>query len=269
MSSATEDPTGIPIPKNSTYLNYRQVQELKEDIAGMEKSLADPSSQFSDRGMVAKQLRQLRNDLETGAPPETTSEQRDALERERKRLIEKITDGMPSSEEMRKSPPGSQGKYEKHKKLTIADQIRYKNVMRTLHPDDDNPDLANLEMLRPRTSTLNMDNAFIPGRDWFIPPATQAYKEGYDRTFGPKNAFADPTEVAALKSKLEELEKRLEAQPVAAVSQKTLEARPFVAVASCGFEARGSKQHFADLGKKSHARRCAKCIALDPEGDTA
>jgi hypothetical protein len=268
MSAATDDPTGISIPKDSTYMTHRQVQEFRDDIKDMEKSLGDPGAQFGDRGTAVKQLKQLKHDLEVGEPPDTTPAQRDALAREAARLTEIVKEGMCSFEEMRKRPPGAVGKHRKHNK-TMPEQIRLKNILRILHKGDDDPDVSNLEKLRPRTSTLNMDNAFIPGKDYFPSPNTSAYREGYDRTFGPKDqAPADPGEIAALKQQLARLEKLVSAKAAAEPQQAKPESeKPFAASAACGREFRAGAQHRADFAVRGHQKGCDECKAVLAQGD--
>jgi hypothetical protein len=191
MSAATDDPTGISIPKTGTYLTHRQVQNLQDDIKDLESSLGDPRAQFGDRGSALKQFKQLQRDLDTGAPPDTTPEQRDALAREEKALREEIVPAMPSQAEMRRKPPGAVGKHMAFEKAFKAKILRWKNIRRILNKGNDDPDISNLELYRGTKSTLNMDNAEIPGKEFFIPPNTPAYSEGYDRTFGKKDASAE------------------------------------------------------------------------------
>lgn len=259
MSAATDDPTGIPIPKDRLYLKNRQVCDLQDDIKELNDALENPMSSFGDRGAAMNQLRQLKHDLDYGSPPDTTPEQRDALAKERKRLIESIQDGMPSFQEMRRRPSGAVGKYDKHRRKKTPDQVRLKNILRIEHKGDDDPDVSNLEKFRPRTSTLNMDDAFIPAPTHFIPPDTQAYREGYERTFGPKEAQADPDEVAALRAQLDRLEKLIAEKPVSHQRQ----VKPVELMTSiCGKT--GLK---GNAGKRVHELRCKKCLAIVEQGD--
>jgi len=259
MSAATDDPTGIPIPTDRTYLSHGQVEELKEDVTSMERSLADPSSQFSDRGGVIRQLQQLQKDLTTGEPPDTTSEQRDALSREERELLSEIKPAMPSQAEMRRRPPGAVGKHRTFEKAFKSRIIRWKNIRRILNKGNDDPDISNLEMHRGTNSTLNMDNAFIPGKDYFIPPATQAYRDGHDRAFGSKDTPADPGEVQSLLARLSELEKQVAKRPAAEAKAPRKPSVPHDA--RCG-------STFKSLaGAMAHERSCSKCATATEQSE--
>lgn len=262
MSAATDDPTGIPIPKTSTYLTQKQVQDLRDDVTEMERALSDPKSQFSDKGNARKQLGQLKHDLDVGEPPDTTPDQRTALAREEKELIEEIAAAMPSQAEMRRRPPGAVGKHQAFEKAFKPKILRWKNIRRILNKGNDDPDISNLERYRGTKSTLNMDNALIPGKDYFIPPNTPAYREGYDRTYGSKDqAPADPNEIVALKEQLARLEKLVGEQN--AVPKKRERKEQPILVARCGMNCKGL------AGKTVHERNCGKCKELVAEGDTA
>jgi len=256
MSAATDDPTGVPIPKNTTYITERQVQDWKGEVANLERMLNDPKSRIEDRGEVNRQYRKLKFDLEASAPPDTTPDQRDRLAREERELREKIQERMCSYEEMRKSPPGAVGKYRRGEASAEGKEmiLRWKNIRRILHKGDDDPDVSNIELFRPRTSTLNMDNALIPGKEYFIPPATPEYKEGWDRTFG-KDKEADPQEVAALQARLDELTKKLDllSQQAESPEKKSRKTNFVETAAPCGVICKSK------AGAAAHARSCRKC----------
>lgn len=255
MSAATDDPTGIPIPEGSTYLTHRKVQSIRDDIKEMERAIGDPKSQFSDRGAAIKQLKYLQHDLDVGEPPDTTPEQRDMLSREERALRDEIVPAMPSQAEMRRKPPGAVGKHMAFEKAFKSKILRWKNIRRILNKGNDDPDISNLERYRGTKSTLNMDNAEIPGKDFFIPPNTPEYREGYDRTFGPKDA-ASKEEIAELQAKLARLEVLVSEQVQPTDSQPET-------TAPCG-------QVCANLaGQRAHERHCKDCQSALAEGDTA
>jgi hypothetical protein len=252
MSAATDDPTGIPIPTGGTYLAERQIKEWKGELQNLEGMLADPKSRLEDRGEVTQRLGRIKKALATESPPDTTPAQRDALAREEQALREEIVPCMPSQEEMRKCPPGAIGKHQAFERKFKSKIIRWKNIRRILNKGNDDPDISNLEMFRGKQSTLNMDNALIPGKDHFPSPNTQAYREGYDRTFGGAEAAQD--QIAELQKKIEALEKRLSAEPV--VVKKPTQQKEMIP-AACGKLCKGN------VGKLSHERahKCAEPIA--------
>jgi len=266
MSAApavTDDPTGVPIPKNATYISHREVQEWSAEISSLEATLSDPGARLEDRGEVTQQLKRAKHALDTESPPDVTPAQRDAIAKEAVELREKIRGQMCSQEEMRKAPPGAIGKHFKEREM-IPLHLRWKNLMRILHKGDPNPDVANIEMLRPKESTINMDNAVIPGKQFFLSPDTQQYKDNYDQTFG--GGEADPSEVAALREQLARLEKLVAEKAAAPAVAPAKPKRPRVmADAPCG-KTCGSK-----AGALAHARSCQKCkaIAAAPEEEAA
>jgi hypothetical protein len=103
---------------------------------------------------------------------------------------------MPSQEEMRKAPPGAVDKHmswEKRNKLKI---LEWKNLrLRLTHGTE--AEAANLERHRPTGSTLNMDNAHIVGKQFFMP-----------ETSGPVVTFGDD-ELAILRKHAPEIALKL------------------------------------------------------------
>jgi hypothetical protein len=260
MSAATDDPTGVPIPKVGTYISHREAQEWQAEIEGLESMMSDPKARIEDRGELAIQLRRAKYALDTESPPDVTPEQRDKLSREEKELRQKISENLCSAEEMRKSPPGAIGKHFKEREF-IPLHLRWKNIQRILHKGDPNPDISNIEMLRPATSTLNMDNAHIPGKDYYIPPNTQAWKDGYDRTFGNGDAPADSEQVAALQAKLAELEARVMNMGAAPEPVPEKPKGKNLVQAKCGRWCKGN------AGKLAHERHCDKCYPPEEQGE--
>ena len=260
---ATEDPTGVDLPKHGTYLAHRQIEDLKVEIAGMESMLDDPKSRLEDRGGMVQTLRRMSQELHDGSPPDTTPMQRDALDREEKALRAEIVPAMPSQAEMRKCPPGAIGKHRAFEEAFKAKILRWKNIRRTLNKGNEDPDISNLELYRGKDSTLNMDNAVVPGKDYFIPPNTQAYRDGHDRTFG--GGTASQEDVDALKAQIARLEKKLETTPAKPHQRnKNLSdaEKPYTAKAKCDREFRGRLQHHATQAVHMHERKCAKCTDL-------
>jgi len=254
MSAATPDPTGIAIPQSSSYLSNRQVKDLQADIAGLESNLNDPKARIEDRGEVVKQLGRIKRDLQVQAPPETTPMQRDTLAREERELLEEIKVGMPSFEEMRKCPPGAIGKHMQWEKKNKPKIMRWKNIRKVLNSENDDVDLSNLEMHRPRMSTLNMDNAMIAGKDYFLPPDTQQYKEGYERTFGGGEATAK--QIGELEEKIARLEALMTAKP--AVSSKAPRNK-HIPVMTMDFVAPCGRPCRSEAGRLAHRRNCDTC----------
>lgn len=146
-----------------------QLQSAKEEIKSLESKLSNPLIQ--DKGEVNKQLRRARHTLEMQTPrPPSDGDEEGRMVARSEELLSDILQGMPSQEEMRKAPPGAVDKHirwEKRNKLKI---LEYKNLQLRLNPGE--RDAANLERYRPTSSTLNMDNAQIQGKQFFMPATT-------------------------------------------------------------------------------------------------
>ena len=257
MSAA--DPTGVEIPTGRTYMKNAQIENAQSEIESIEATLKDPAARIEGRGEMRQMIAKLTHELEVGTPPDTTPEQRTALDREEKALRAEIVPDMLSQEELRKCPAGAIGaelKFQKRHKLSI---LRWKNIQRILRKGDDDPDVANLELYRGTVNRLNMHNAVVPGKQHFLSPDTQEYRDGYDATFGVKDDAQDER-VAELQARLAKLEKMIGKQDAKTSAKQSGEVdRPFVAVAACGKQFNGTQQFRANNGKKSHERSCIKC----------
>jgi hypothetical protein len=148
-------------------LRPAQVEEAKNEIRAAEAKL--DSKYIEDKGTVRKQLQRMRVTLESQLPQTPANPTEEGLMVARSRtLLDQIIQGMPSQEEMRKAPPGAVDKHvawEKRNKLAI---IEWKNLQLRLKPGEQ--EAANLERHRPTGSSLSMDNAYIAGQQFHLPP---------------------------------------------------------------------------------------------------
>lgn len=138
---------------------------------------------YQDPQTARKQLHAINDTLEKQAPKPPADDERDKMARRERTLREQIVEGMPSHEEMRKAPPGAVGKNIQWEKKNKERILEWKHIRMRLNHDSDDPDIANMERYRPTTSTLSMDNAFIPGQQFFLPPTSPEYQENFDRIF--------------------------------------------------------------------------------------
>ena len=147
-------------------LRPHQVEEAEAQVKSSEAKLSNPA--ILDKGEARKQLMRARSSLETQRPkPPTDAVEEGRMVKRSGELLNDILAGMPSQEEMRKAPPGAVDKHsgwEKRNKLKI---LEWKNLQLRLRPGE--REAANLERHRPRDSSLSMDNAFIPGKQVYIP----------------------------------------------------------------------------------------------------
>lgn len=156
-----------------------QLQIAKEEISSLEAKLSNPLIQ--DKGEVYKQLQRAKKatDEQTPLAPKDVEEEGRMVKRADE-LLAKILEGMPSKEEMRKSPPGA---IDKHMKWERANKKRieeWKNLRLRLTAGSGDREVANLERYRPTRSTLNMDTTFVVGKNFFMPETT-----------GPSVVFSD------------------------------------------------------------------------------
>jgi len=238
MSAAgSEHLAGVKLPKVGTYMTNREVEECKGEIASIEGMLNDHrphvQSQIEDRGAMSAAARNLANRLDADAPPEMDAAQRDAVARRERELREQWLEGMPSKMEMRKCPPGAIGKHREWEKRNKHRITEWKNLRRLQNLGNEDPDISNIEMFRPTASTLNMENAVIPGKDYFLPSQHPDYAENFDRTFnGGKEASSET--MAALQKRLAELEAKLEGASAGTAAPKPKRHAQTQEAAACG-----------------------------------
>ena len=163
-------------------LRPEQQKEMHEERDSLVAKMNNPHIQ--DKASVSRQLRNLETQLESQTPVPYRGQDLDTAVSRESQLREEILNGMPSQEEMRKSPPGAVGKHIAWEKANKEKLLKWKEIRLRLNTGSSDPDIANFERFRPKTSSLSMDNAAIPGQKYFMPPNTQAYNEGYEKVFG-------------------------------------------------------------------------------------
>ena len=153
-------------------LRIDQVEEMEGDREVLQRKLE--SKYIEDKGVVRDQLRRLERQLETQRPRPYASEEIDAAVKREVLLRSKWTEGMLSQEEMRKCPPGAVDRHrawERKHKRAIAE---WQNIQRRLNAGGEDREAASIERFRPTTSTMNMDGAQIPGKNFHLPPPDAA-----------------------------------------------------------------------------------------------
>lgn len=152
-------------------LRPHQVEEMKAEVGAAEAKLSNPA--ILDKGEARKQLIRTRKSLEeqTPRPPVDAAEEGRMVARS-KVLLNEVLEGMPSQEEMRKAPPGAVDKHMGWEQRNKAKIIEWKNLQLRLRPGE--RESANLERYRPKQSSLSMDNAYITGKQIYIPDAVGA-----------------------------------------------------------------------------------------------
>lgn len=180
----------VVIPEKQV-LRYHQREELKQEIDTIDEAL-NPQNPWKlnregDVTEVKNRAKRLSKQLQDQSPVELTGAQKDLLVKELKAIEDKILPGMPSKEEMRKNPAGMVGRHMRWERTHKKDLLRWKNGQQLLEPDNADPDLSNLERIRPDgTMDRLRTDAQIQGYMSYgnIP------QEKWDQTFqgkGPEN----------------------------------------------------------------------------------
>lgn len=175
-----------PMFDTKPLLRPAQLADAKNELKSLEARLNSPH--IEDKGEVARQLRRVSKTVAEQTPvPPASAEEEGKMTSRSEQLLSEILQGMPSQEEMRKAPPGAVDKHMRWERANKQKILEWKNLqLRLTHGED--AEAANLEKHRPVGSTLNMDNAFIPGKQFFMPA-----------TIGPAVVFSD-AQIAYLRS---------------------------------------------------------------------
>lgn len=151
-------------------LRPQQVADMSDEKGRLEKAINNPLVQ--DKGEAMRALRRISSQLANQTPtPYSGDEEGKAVKRESV-LREKILEGMPSQEEMRKSPAGAVGKHMAWEKKAKPLLNEWKSIRLRLNAGTTDPDVANFERFRPTSSSLNMHNTIVSGTQYFMPETT-------------------------------------------------------------------------------------------------
>ena len=170
---------------------YEQ-QQLAADTTFLRKQMDNPHVQM--KGDVEKALRRTNDHASQYSPPDLTADQRDRAAKEIDRLESEISQGMLSSEEMRRNPrtgtsdSATSRNLAWHRKNSKKVE-RWRSLQKALYKSMDRHDLAeklSIERLRPRMSHMPMNDCAIPQARTMLLPSEQ-YAENFDRIFGPKD----------------------------------------------------------------------------------
>jgi hypothetical protein len=186
MSTVIVPSNEVEVPKKQL-MRMHQREDLRAEIDGMREMLPQLKS-AQDRGSVAQRAKRLEASLQEQSPdPNLPGSAKDKLDKERKALEAEFTQGMLSQEEMRKNPAGSVGHHMKWEKANKKNILRWKNINLMLEPDSNDPDLANIERLRPvgASDRVRLD-AQIPGKMSYLNIPQENWDEAFEGK-GPQN----------------------------------------------------------------------------------
>lgn len=244
----------VQVPETFLYMKPSQVQQMRSEINALRSQISNPQPGGADKNEMMKRVRRMEQTLSRHTPAPLSADERDAYAREEMRLRQQFAQDMLSAQTMRRNPAGAVDAqlvfHKKHRNRIV----RWKNVLRALHPEDDSPDLCNIERFRPhaRPTDASMHDAQISGKTFVGIDNSPAYREGWERTFGDGDKDAPVEDVDALKAELA----ALRAEIAARGSKPERKAKPpspgkLVAM-PCG-EMKDAR------GKRWHVDKCAAC----------
>jgi len=125
---------------------------IEQDYAAATEALTNPnmSPYIQDKAAMRRQANEMKKTLDEQAPRpyETGKELDEAVKRERT-LREKFLEGMPSRQEMRRNRDGSVHKHMQWEKKNKPDILAWREEMKRIHHDSDDPELTSYERFRP------------------------------------------------------------------------------------------------------------------------
>jgi hypothetical protein len=251
------------------YLRQNQIDQIENEKSVILRTLQ--RREVQDRGNLNSHVSRIDKQLLKQAPPDLNGEQRDQAVRENSEIEARLVPLMPSDEEMRRNGPGVVGRLNKFDKASKSkkyfkkgDIFQWKDNRLALHKGDNDPDVANFEILRPLHNMGSMLGAQIPGTQYHGTNPTEAFKEGWVRTFGPdgKEVTSIGASAAQAETVVDPPEKRRVRKPAKATTRKKNGAakrtraankNPVVKTAmACGFMMGPSGRHF-------HVEACSIC----------
>ena len=214
----TEDPK-----RPEHYLTKSQTERIDNDIKSCDKKLQRPDM-FDEVASIRDQRKRLTRLKDIQSPPPTNGDERTKISKRIKEIEKEIVVGMPTAEEMRKSPPGAVTKHRAWNKRNKQLVLERRRGLRMLHPDSDNPDMGSVEHLRPRSNSLNLDNALIPGSGLHSIPSEQ-FMENYDEIDWHQKADESASKVDSLQAELDALKALAKVTPDTPATGWTAEKR--------------------------------------------
>lgn len=208
-SAAEQLPSGFQ-DTTQNLLRPDQMSEYQRDIDSAKRQLDNPNVQ--DKGAVRKRLTEISRQYDAQAPrPITDGKLKDRLAAEAKQLLDEITPGMLSQEEMRKNPPRAVDRHMKWEAANKKKILRWKKIQLMLNADQSRPhtwdrDAANLEAYRPEgaSNRVRLD-AQIPGAMSYGNVPDENWKAAFGSTAPDNSALNQAIRVA------EEVEKTADA----------------------------------------------------------
>jgi len=143
-------------------LRPQQANNIKEDITRIRQTLSS-GHKLEDRGQLARDMKRSEEQLNRYCPEQLTGAEKDDNALRIKDLEREIVANMPSTEMMRKNPAGAVHKNTLWNRFQKGNVLEWKNRKLQQEPDSEDPDLANVEILRPSRPVTLDTTAQIPG----------------------------------------------------------------------------------------------------------
>lgn len=131
---------------NAELLRWNEREDKKAELKRGEWLLAHPK--VENKVQARKNIDIVKSQLDNFSPEPLTPPEKDKLYNLEKRLANKIKEGMPTDETMRKNPVGAVHAHRMWERANKKLINVWKNVRIQLNPDSEDKDLANIERLR-------------------------------------------------------------------------------------------------------------------------
>lgn len=196
----------VEVPK-AQLLRFNQREEIKQEIDAM-KGMLPKLTGDTDRGQVISRLKRQEKTLQDLTPMTPKGPAENKLYARIKQLEEQFVPGMLSKEEMRKNPAGAVGAHMRWERANKKKIMEWKNLKMMQDPSSDDPDIANIEILRP-TGVENRfrGDAQINGHMTY----QNIDQEKWDMAFegkGPENTALKQVQKVEAAAKVDKVDKR-------------------------------------------------------------
>lgn len=130
------------------YLRPDQVENYQETLESLEKMEKENRPELNV-GEIRVHKKKIEKTLSEGVPQPTTPNRRDEVLARIKNLEGRIRENMPTREQMVRKPPGAVEHHRRWEAANKDDILEWKDLKRELEPESRDPDLCNVESIRP------------------------------------------------------------------------------------------------------------------------
>jgi len=157
-------------------LRFNQAESVREQMKTIETTL-NSGAKLEERGLLIRETGRLKKQLQDFCPEPLNDIEKDANAIKIKELEAEFVPSMPTQEEMRRNPAHVVHNNIQWNKAYKERVLEWKNRMLQQNPESEDPDLCNIEGLRPsRPFGLNTTSQ-IPGHHAFSEPSKENFQE--------------------------------------------------------------------------------------------